>query len=152
MRDAAAYAWRTDPRVPAYDDSKPLIIFDGICLLCSGFAQWIITHDPDARILLTHAQSPLGQGFYQHCNLPTDTFETVLMIENGYILTKSDVPIRVLMLTGGVWKILAHMMKLCPRAIRDFLYLRIARNRYRLFGKRTSCWLPQDTDRGRIIG
>jgi hypothetical protein len=39
-----------------------------------------------------------------------------------------------------------------PGIVRDPLYRWIARNRYRLLGKRTTCYLPAPEDSGRFLG
>jgi len=38
------YSYREDASVPAFKDDKPIIIFDGHCILCSGFANFVIRH------------------------------------------------------------------------------------------------------------
>lgn len=74
----ATFSYRNDPAVPDFDDSKALFVFDGVCVLCSGGAAWLMRHDRHARINLTSAQSPLGQALYHHYGMIMD--ESYLLI------------------------------------------------------------------------
>ena len=44
-----AYSYRTDHCDPGFADDKPVIIFDGHCVLCSRWAMFVVRHDPAAR-------------------------------------------------------------------------------------------------------
>ena len=42
-------------------------------------------------------------------------------------------------------------MRIVPRPLRDWLYDRIALNRYRLFGRRQTCFVPTDEIADRFL-
>ena len=65
----APYSYRGDPAVPAFPDDRPIIIFDGYCALCSGWARFVLRHDPRGVYRLLPAQSPLGHALYVHYGL-----------------------------------------------------------------------------------
>jgi predicted DCC family thiol-disulfide oxidoreductase YuxK len=69
---AAPYSYRTDPAVPAFPDDKVLVVFDGVCVLCSGLAKFILKRDRASAFRLTTAQSRLGEALYRHYGLDTD--------------------------------------------------------------------------------
>jgi predicted DCC family thiol-disulfide oxidoreductase YuxK len=46
---------------------------------------------------------------------------------------------------------LLAVTKIVPRAVRDPVYRWVARNRYRLFGQRETCWLPAPEDADRLL-
>ena len=75
------YGYRDDPQVPRFDDSRPLFVFDGVCVLCSGGASWIMRRDRGARIAFTPAQGALGQALYRHYGLALD--DTYLFVADG---------------------------------------------------------------------
>jgi predicted DCC family thiol-disulfide oxidoreductase YuxK len=85
MRSAGreAYSYRRDPAVPPFPDDRPIIIFDGYCALCSGWAQLVLRHDRTARYRLLRAQSPLGYALYVHYGLDPQDYETNILIEDG---------------------------------------------------------------------
>ncbi|WP_243455732.1 thiol-disulfide oxidoreductase DCC family protein [Sphingosinicella sp. BN140058] len=149
-RHAPAYSWRDDPRVPAFPDDRPLIVFDGLCVLCSANAQFVLRHDRQRRFRLTIAQGPIGEALYRHFGLVKGDYETLLVLDRGRLLTHSDAAIAIARQLGWPWRA-ATVARLVPRPLRDRLYLLIARNRYRLFGRRETCWMPSDKDRARIL-
>ena len=62
----ALYSYREDPGVPAFDDSRALFVFDGVCVLCSSGAAFVMRHDRHARVNFTPVRSTLGQALYRH--------------------------------------------------------------------------------------
>jgi predicted DCC family thiol-disulfide oxidoreductase YuxK len=69
------YSWRGDPSVPAFADDRPVLIFDGHCVLCSSFARFILRHDRERRFRLLAAQTPLGTALYRHLGLHPIDYE-----------------------------------------------------------------------------
>jgi predicted DCC family thiol-disulfide oxidoreductase YuxK len=142
----APYSYRADPAVPAFPDDKPVFVFDGICVLCSSGARWLMAHDEEGRFRFATAQSPLGQALYRHYGITID--ETYLLIDRGQVFRKSAGYLRMLGVLGGAWNAL-RIFHLVPRPLRDAVYDMIARNRYRWFGKTGYCALipPSLNDR-----
>jgi predicted DCC family thiol-disulfide oxidoreductase YuxK len=137
-----AYSYRRDGGVPPFPDDKPLFVFDGVCVLCSSGAAWLMRHDKHRAFRYTSAQSPLGESLYQHYGAALDG--TYLLLDRGRIFDKSDGYLRMAGILGGWWT-LARMFRLIPRPIRDSLYDVVARNRYGWFGKTDCCKLiPED--------
>jgi len=66
------YSYRNDPQVPRFPDDKGLIVFDGVCVLCMGSAQFVLKRDTGFAFRLTTAQSPLGQALFRHYGLDTE--------------------------------------------------------------------------------
>jgi predicted DCC family thiol-disulfide oxidoreductase YuxK len=150
LADAAPYSWRADPAVPAFPDDKALIVFDGVCVLCSGFARFVLKRDRRFAFRLTTAQSPLGQALYRHYGLDTHEFETNLVLADGRAYAKLDTVTVAGEKLGGPWRALM-LLRLLPRPIADWLYDRIARNRYALFGRTEHCMIPPPQWRDRFI-
>ena len=145
-----AYSYRADPLVPRFPDDKGLIVFDGVCVLCSGWAHFVLKRDAAFAFRLTAAQSPLGQALFRHYGLDTETFETNLVLADGRAWAKLDTVVEVGRRLGGIWT-LASVLRLLPRPVADWLYDRIATNRYRLFGRTDSCMIPPPEWRDRFI-
>lgn len=135
--------------VPAFPDA-PLIVFDDVCVLCSGFVQWVIRHDRNRVFRFTSAQGPVGQALYRDLGLDPVQFETNLLVVGGVAYGKFAGVIEVAMRLGGVWRA-AALFKLLPASVGDWLYDRIARNRYALFGRREVCWTPSPDIADRVI-
>ena len=149
-QERGPYSYRADPRVPKFPDDHPIVIFDGICVLCSGSATFVLRHDKRQRFRLLTAQSALGHALYLHYGLDPQDYETMILLADGVAHFKSEAGIRIAEGLGLPWS-LAAAFRILPRGLRDRLYDRIARNRYRLFGKRDRCYVASEADRSRFL-
>jgi len=143
-----ACSYRDDPAIPAFDDSRALFVFDGVCVLCSGGAALVMRRDKEGRINLASAQSPLGEALYRHYGLALD--DSYLFLSGGRAFTKSAGYFEVFTALGGWWRLL-KVAGVLPERLSDWLYDRIAANRYRWFGKAEYCALLSEAQRARLI-
>jgi predicted DCC family thiol-disulfide oxidoreductase YuxK len=134
-----------------YDARQPLIVFDGVCVFCSGFVQLIIRLDRKKRFRFATAQSLFGEALFRRHGLPTDDYDSNLAIVDGVAFTKLDSFVAVMSALGWPWRATKALLIL-PRPLRNWLYDRIARNRYTLFGRKDSCEIPSAELRRRLIG
>jgi predicted DCC family thiol-disulfide oxidoreductase YuxK len=146
-----AYSYRADSTVPAFPDDKPIIVFDGKCVLCSRWALFVMRRDAAKRFRLLAAQTPLGVALYEHYGLDPVDYETNVLLENGRAWLKSEGTIRMFERLGFPWSVMAAF-RVVPRAQRDKLYNVVARNRLKWFGSRETCFLPEPIDADRFIG
>lgn len=146
--DALPFDYRADPDVPSFDESRPLFVFDGACVLCSRGARWLLRHDPDGKIALTPADGEIGAALYRHYGLSAD--ETYLFVRDGRAFGKSEGYFQVIEVLGG-WPTLFNILRIVPRLVLDRAYDWIARNRYRWFGRVDSCSLLTETQRQRLV-
>jgi predicted DCC family thiol-disulfide oxidoreductase YuxK len=146
----APYEYRTDPAVPRFSDDRPVIIFDGNCVLCSWFARFILREDRSGRFRLLAAQSALGTALYRHFSLDPIQYETYILLENGNAFLRSEAAIRIFETLGMPWRA-AALGRLLPLSVRDALYNFIARNRLRWFGTRKECYLADPSQADRFI-
>ncbi len=146
-----AYSYRQDASVPTFADDHPIIVFDGYCALCSGWAKFVLRHDKAQTYRLLSAQSPLGQAIYQHYGLDATDFESNMLIAHGVAWLKSEGSIRMAEGLGFPWRA-AALMRVLPLRWRDRLYQWVARNRFNWFGRRDSCFLPSEEQRHRFLG
>jgi predicted DCC family thiol-disulfide oxidoreductase YuxK len=142
------FTYRDDRAVPTFDDSRPLFVFDGVCVLCSSGARWIMRHDRKALVNLTTAQEALGRALYSHYGMAMD--ESYLLIADGRAYTASRGYIELCRILGGWWHIL-RVTAVIPEGLRDWFYVLIARNRYRWFGKTAYCALLTPEQRSRLL-
>ena len=144
------YSYRADTSVPKFPDDQPLIVYDGVCVLCSSTMRFIATRDVHGRFRYASAQSALGQALFRHYGLDPQAFETVLLIEDGRAYGKLDVVRRVAREIGGLARAV-HVFTLLPGRWQDWCYDLVARNRYRLFGRSDTCIMPDPSWRQRVI-
>jgi predicted DCC family thiol-disulfide oxidoreductase YuxK len=148
MRDAFSY--RRDPTVPHFPDDRPIIIFDGHCVLCSGWANFVLHHDRSGKYRLLAAQSPLGRALYIHLGLDPDEYQTNILLADGIAWLKSEGSIRMVEGLGFPWS-MAATFRVMPLIVRDWLYGLVARHRFHLFGRRKTCYVPTLGFRDRFL-
>jgi predicted DCC family thiol-disulfide oxidoreductase YuxK len=134
-------------------DEAPIIVFDGVCVLCNGWVRFLLKRDR-GRYRFASMQSHAGRALLAGHGLDPEDPASFLLVETqdggpGRAWTDSDAIRRVLTGLGGPWKI-AALIALIPRFLRDPLYRMIARNRYRWFGT-TSCTVPDEDQRSRFL-
>ena len=126
---------------PHLNKQDKVILFDGVCKLCNAWSNFIIRHDKKHRFKLASVQSQEGKDILKHFKYPTDFYETMLVVHGTICLEKSDAMFYVMKTLGAPW-ILISYFNIIPEKIRNWLYDRIALNRYKLFGKYDYCSLP----------
>jgi predicted DCC family thiol-disulfide oxidoreductase YuxK len=151
MNPSLPYSYRSDASVPPFPDERPLLVFDGVCVFCSGFIRFVLSQDRQASFRFVIAQSPLGQALYRHYGLDAVDFETNLLLTDGRLYTKLDAFAEVMRRLGGIWRPLSLLRHL-PAPVAVCCYDRVARNRYRLFGRRPQCLVPDAALRARVLG
>lgn len=141
---------QTSGKVPYLDEHESAILFDGVCKLCNAWSNFIIRHDHRRRFRLASVQSPEGKAILAHFSYPTDRFDTLLVVRGGQCFEKSEAFFVVMGELGMPWKA-ALVLKVIPRRLRNWLYDRIALNRYGLFGKYDYCSLPTPDYQARYL-
>jgi len=122
-------------------DDSPILLFDGVCNLCSGVVRFVIRHDPRGRFRFAALQSEPGRRLLVQHGLPADAFDTFVLIEGARCFTRSDAALELAHRLGGAWRGLAWL-RFVPRPLRDAAYGVVVRNRYRWFGRSESCMVP----------
>lgn len=132
------------------DATGPIILFDAECVLCSANAQFVLSHDRAKRFRLASMQGEVGSALYRRFGINPANPDSMIVVDGEQMLRDSDAVLSIYTGLGWPWTVLS-VFRVVPRFIRDPLYRLIARNRYRLFGKRDSCWLPAAEYRDRIL-
>jgi len=120
---------------------KPVILFDGVCNLCSGVVQFIIKHDPKKQFRFASLQSKFGEEVMKHFGLPVNQYNSFILLKDGKIYTRSAGALKVAKKLKGLYPLL-YAFIIVPRFIRDAVYNLVARKRYKWFGKKEICWIP----------
>ena len=145
-----AYSYRDDPAVPAFDDDGPIAFIDGECVLCGFSARMIARFDRRQEFRICPVQSETGGAVMRHYGLDPGDPETWLYLDGGRAYHSLDGIIRASARLGPIgW--LLQPLRLAPRPLQDWLYRRVARNRYRLFGRTDVCAMPDPKLRARLM-
>lgn len=127
-----------------------IIVFDGLCNLCTASVQFILRHERMPHFKFTPMQSKAGGALLAANGLAPDDVDTFVLIEDGRPYLRSDAAIRVARHLSAPWS-LATALAIIPRPIRDWAYRIIARNRYQWFGRREACMVPSPEVRARFL-
>jgi predicted DCC family thiol-disulfide oxidoreductase YuxK len=140
--------WMAD----AHDNiaSGAIVIFDGVCKLCTRSVQWILKFEADAQLRFMPLQSDAGQRTLRQFGFDPEDAQTFVLLSHGRVYTRSDAALRIAAHFRPPWKYLT-LLRIIPRPIRDAFYRLIAGYRYRIFGRRESCMLPPPDARERFI-
>jgi len=118
-----------------------VILFDGVCNLCNSSVQWIIDHDPNHQFRFASLQTSAAQSVLAAANYDQPIPDSVVLIDEAGVHTRSTAAIRIARRLGFPWNILALTLPI-PSKLRDAIYNWIARNRYKWFGKTETCRIP----------
>lgn len=127
-----------------------LFLFDGVCPLCNGFVRFVLRRDRRRLFHFVTAQSALGQRLLARFDLPLADWDSYIYIENGRPFFKSDGVFRILGLLPRPWPWL-RTARIVPAGLTDWVYDRVARNRYALFGRYGTCMVPSEDVAARFL-
>ena len=132
------------------DAAAPIILFDAECVLCSANAQFVMRHDKRARFRLASIQGVAGAALCREHGLDPRDPTSILVIDGARVRRDSDAVLAIYEGLSWPWRLLA-LFRLVPAVVRDPVYCWIARHRYRLFGKRATCWVAPPEYQNRIL-
>lgn len=142
------------PRAAAAEVRR-IVLYDGLCGMCDAVVQFLLRHDHKDAFRFAPQQGEAARQVLARHALDSATMETICVIENYNcpeegVYTRSDAALRIAGGLGGIWT-LTLAARLLPRSFRDACYDLVARNRYRIFGRRTECRLPAEEDKHRFL-
>jgi predicted DCC family thiol-disulfide oxidoreductase YuxK len=127
----------------------PVIFFDGVCGLCNAWVDFVVARDKQRRFHFSPLQGETARDWLQMT--PDAPLDSVALADAEGIHRKSDAVWRILRQLGGVWRLAGWLLRLVPRAVRNWGYDLVARHRYHWFGKKESCRLPTPAERERFL-
>ena len=129
---------------------KAIILYDGVCILCNGFVQFLLRRDQKDIFRFAPIQAEEVEQWLASQLDEELREDTVILWYKDSLYTKSDVSVQVLRLLPFPWPVLS-VMRFIPKSIRDGIYDWIARKRYKWFGKKEQCPIPTPEDQRRFI-
>jgi len=127
----------------------PIVLFDGVCTLCNGTVQFLIRNDPDRNLRFGPLQE--HQQLIEPFDIETGTIDTVILIDDGDLYTRSQAILRALTYLERPWPTIGRLLSVIPGPISDLVYRGIAKTRYRIFGKRNTCMIPSPDGQDRFL-
>lgn len=122
---------------------RSIILFDGVCNLCNSSVNFVLDRDKEKKFMFAALQSDIGKKLLlsHDINLPGN-YDSVILIKDSKVYKKSAAALEIAKDLGGVWQLL-YIFKIIPSFVSNILYDLVANNRYRFFGKREVCRMPE---------
>lgn len=131
-------------------ESGRIVLFDGVCGLCTWSVRFIIRRDSQAIFRFASLQSTVGGRIAQQHGISPSSFDTLVLVEKGVGYVESDAALRIASRLEGIWRI-AGLLRVLPRSLRDAAYRGVARQRYHLFGRLDAGWIPPSDIEDRFL-
>jgi predicted DCC family thiol-disulfide oxidoreductase YuxK len=131
-------------------EDGPILLFDGVCNLCSASVQFVLKRNGKENVRFASLQSEFAVKALTDSKLPSNYLNSLVLLENGKTYVKSDAALKLAKNLNGAWK-LGGIFSIVPRFIRDALYDWVAKNRYKWYGKKDVCWIPEAKWKNRFI-
>ncbi|XP_027123410.1 DCC family protein At1g52590, chloroplastic [Coffea arabica] len=122
-------------------DSRPIMLFDGVCNLCNGGVKFVRDNDPQRRIRFEALQSEAGKKLLRRSGRAADDISSVVVVEKDRSYIKSEAVLKIMEYIDLPFPQLAFFLQFVPLFIRDFFYDNVANNRYTFFGRSDTCEL-----------
>lgn len=128
---------------------RPIVFFDGVCGFCNAWVDFLITRDPDGQLAFAPLQGETARQLLSEAD--RERLHSLVLWTPQRAYRKTAAVVRILWRLGGVWRVLAGLLWLIPLPLRNLGYDVVARNRYRLFGKKETCRMPTPDERTRFL-
>ena len=121
--------------------NKTILLFDGYCNLCHASVQFVLKHEKKRDTYFTSLQSKTGMEILTYYSIDPLVTDSLVLIENNKAYIKSSAALRLAKHLKGIFP-LAFGFIIIPPFIRNCVYDFIAKNRYKWYGKKDSCLIP----------
>ena len=128
-----------------------IVLFDGVCNLCSGVVRWVLPRNPASNVRFAALQSPAGQRLAAHHGIDAQQLASIVVIIDQQAYQGSDAALALSRHLSWPW-CWAYTLRIVPRSWRDAMYAWVARHRYRWFGVSTQCLLTVPGYQERFVG
>ncbi len=127
-----------------------IILFDGVCNLCNGAINFVITRDTANVFKFAPLQEKSGSLLLESYTIDSQKIDSIVLIENNTVYVKSSAALRIAKKLSGLWPLL-YIFIIIPKFVRDGVYDFIAKNRYKWFGKTDQCILPTPSTKEKFL-
>jgi predicted DCC family thiol-disulfide oxidoreductase YuxK len=121
--------------------TEALVLFDGVCNLCSGVVRFVIRRDRRRRFRFAALQTTAAKQVLEHRGHTEQAFDSVVLLVDRKCYRKSQAILEILRRLDPPWPVF-YALILVPQTVSDWLYDFIGRHRYQWFGRKSECWVP----------
>ena len=132
------------------EPEPPIVFFDGVCNLCNGAVNFLLDRDRAGRLRFAPLQGRTFEAV-RRANPWLGEVDSLVLADADGVHVRSAAALGLLRYLGLHWRLLGGLCRVVPRPLRDWLYDRVARGRYRWFGRREACRIPTPELRSRFL-
>ncbi len=129
---------------------KPVILFDGVCNLCSKSVQFVLNHEKSETLFFASLQSEYGQNILKQNRIEASKFDSIVLVSKNNIYFKSTAVLKISKHLKFPYNLLV-ILNVIPTVIRDMFYNIISKYRFSIFGKSETCYIPSNNLKERFI-
>lgn len=129
---------------------KSVVLFDGVCNLCNASVDFILRRDRKDRFLVGALQEEAGKRLLSKFKVDSDYLDSLVLVEEGKVYFRSTAALRIAKNLPGFWPFF-YVFIVLPPFVRDAVYDWIGKNRYRWFGKKSTCRLPSPEEKSKFL-
>ncbi|MGI9235978.1 MAG: thiol-disulfide oxidoreductase DCC family protein [Woeseiaceae bacterium] len=133
------------------EKKAPIILFDGVCNLCESSVHFVIRRDGTKNFRFAALQSAAAQEILASFDYACDHLSSVLLVSDGKLYKKSRAALQIARRLDGAWPFMYYAFIWIPPIIADPVYDFIGKRRYRWFGRKSECWIPDEELRARFL-
>lgn len=126
-------------------ENKNIIFFDGICTLCNSSIDFFVKNAKDKSFYIASLQGETAQKTLFK-NGEQDIPDSIILYTQNKIYYKSSAVLRISKYLKFPLNILPVFF-IIPKFIRDWVYDYIAKNRYKWFGQKNTCRIPNENEK-----
>lgn len=131
-------------------DIKSIILFDGVCTLCNASIDFILKRDHKNRFLVGALQEPVSKKVLSNFQVDPAYLDSLVLVENGKVYFRSTAALRIAKKLNRPWPLFYFLIAI-PAFLRDPVYNWIGKNRYRWFGKKSTCRIPTAEEKQKFL-
>ena len=129
---------------------KGIILFDGVCNMCNASVNFIIDRDKANKFKFASLQSETGKNLLVKFQKDAEKLDSVVLITGGKLYDKSSAALKIASMLPFPYP-LSILFRVIPKTLRDIVYDYIAKNRYKWFGKKDACRIPDAETKSRFL-
>lgn len=129
---------------------QSIIFFDGVCNLCNASIDFVIQRDKDNKYLVGALQDEVSKKILSQFSVDKNYLDSIVLLEANQIFYKSTAALKIAKNLSGLWPLLYPLIFL-PVGFRDYFYNWIGKNRYKWYGKKSTCRLPTKEEQDKFL-
>jgi len=130
--------------------NKKIILFDGVCNLCNNLINKIIRLDKHDKFLFASLQGKKGKEIIKEFNLQEKNIDSIVLYSNKEIKIKSRAVINIIFNINPLFRFII-IFRIIPSFILDIIYDYVSKRRYKWFGKKNKCMIPDKNIQSKFI-